>query len=248
MSQVVVSALGLSTLGVACGGSSTSTTPPPDASTSDVVTADVTPEVGSSVDSAGVADGSSASGDDGSTSGDDGGGGQVVEDGGSNLILDGGDDGGGDTTTDGGACNAITNPAPAVTSDCASLEPILAGGQLVAGTYYLAGVTTYGTAAFCKNTFIPVSIKETAEMTVIGEVGTADTVSQLATTAPRRASITLTPGANNATPLTEQITCPVTTGSQQVKYDARTNAAAKMVLVLRLPYGKGEADYRFEKQ
>lgn len=245
MSQVVVTSLGLVTLGVACGGSSTSSpTPPPDGSTSDVVSADV----GSSVDSAPVVDGSSTTGDDGSTSGDDGGGDQVVQEGGSNVVLDGGKDGGGDTTADGGACNAIANAAPPVTSQCASLEPILGGGQLVAGTYYLTAVTAYATADFCKNTFIPVSIKETAAITVSGEVGTVEDVSQLATTAERRTSTTLTPGANNASPLTEETSCPVTAGSQEVKYAARPDAAAKAVLVLRLPYGKAEADYRFEKQ
>ena len=244
LSQALVTGLALS----ACGGSSSAASP--DASTSDAETSDAaaTSDTGSPADGGHVGDGNPSGDDDGPASGDDDAGGQIVEDGGSNIVLDGGDDGGGDTTPDGGACNAIVNAAPVVTSQCASLEPVLGGGQLVAGTYYLTGVTTYATAAFCKNTFIPVSVKETAQMTVTGEVGAVDSVSELATTAPRRVTTTLTPGANNASPLTEAPTCPATAASQTAKYEARTGAAGKSVLVLRLPYGKAEADYTLEKQ
>ncbi len=240
LSHVVVTGYALATHGVACGGSTGASVGAVDASSGDA-SPDAASMEGGSPDGGGASDSGTTSGDDGSSSGDDGG--QVVDDGGSNPVLDGGDDGGGDTEPDGGACNALANASPSVSSACASLEPILAGGELVPGTYYLTGVTAYAVAAFCKTGFIPVGIKETAVITVNGGVGSVESVSQLATTRERRTSETFTPGANNASPLTAQTTCPATTGSEQVKYDVRANAG-KTVLVLRLPYGKGMADYR----
>ncbi len=247
MSQVVVAGLALAMLGVACGGSSSvSPGPTGDASTTD--SSDAASSDGRSVEGggSGAGDDANATGDDGSAAGDDGG--QVVSEGGSNPVLDGGDDGGGDQALDGGACNGLVNAAPSVTSACASVKPILAGGQLVAGTYYLTGVTAFGTAAFCKNGFIPVGFKETGVMTVNGEVGSFNSVLQLAATAERRTSATLTPGVNNSSPLTEQTTCPVTSASDQAAYEVRKNVAGKTVLVLRFPYAKDRADYRFELQ
>jgi flagellar capping protein FliD len=101
--------------------------------------------------------------------------------------------------------------------------------------------------AFCKTGFIPVGFKETVEMTVNAGVGSADTVSQLATAKERRSSETLTPGTNNSSPLTAQATCPAATATTQVKSTA-SSVAAKATITLRLPYGKDEADYTFEAQ
>lgn len=232
VSRVAFFVLAAGSLATACGGSSSTGITPGDAS------ADGASPGG---------DTGTASGDDGSAGGDDGG--TVVTEGGSNPVLDGGDDDGGDDTApDGGACNTVADQAPAVNSTCSSLEPILAGGALVGGTYYLTGVTTYGTASFCKSGFIPVGIKETAQLALNGTVGTIDSVSQLAATKEHRSTSMLTPGADDASPLTAQTTCPETAGTAQVKYEVRTNAAGKTELVLRLPYAKDEADYVLEKQ
>ena len=171
----------------------------------------------------------------------------MITEGGSNPDLDGGDDGGGDKAADGGDCNAVVNASPSVSSTCASEAPALTGGALVAGAHFLTAVTTYGTATFCKSSFIPVGIKETVEMTVTAGVGSLDTVTELAMTKERRTSSTFTPGANDTSPLTAHTTCPSATASAQVKYEVK-NVAAKTVLVVRLPYAKDEADYTFVKQ
>ncbi len=84
-------------------------------------------------------------------------------------------------------------------------------------------------------------------MTVAGGVGSVETVSQLEMNKEKRDSETLTPGSNDASPLTAAITCPATTGSAQVKYSS-TTTGAKTVLILRRGYGKAEADYTFESQ
>lgn len=229
-----VAALAGTTLAASCGGSTGAVANSADA------TAD-----GTHVDTG------TATGDDGSPTGDDGSPNDDAEvpitEGGSNPDLDASDEGGDDTAPDGGACNTITNASPSVSSTCASEAPILGGGTLVAGTYYLTSVTAFGTAAFCKSDFIPVGIKETVQMTVTGGVGAADIVSELAMTKERRASVELTPGANDASPLTLKTTCPASTTSDQVKYEMRSTTA-KTVLVLRLAYAKDEADYTFEKQ
>lgn len=228
----------------ACGGTSSSLTGSRDASTDGSISGndgDANANDGSMSGDDGDANGSV---DDGSESADAE---QMVTEGGSNPDLDASDEST-STAPDGGPCNAITNAAVAVTSACSSEEPILGGGDLVAGTYYLKAVTAYATAAFCKSTFVPVSIRETVEMTVSASgVGTVQTVSQLANAAERRSSLSLTPGANDSSPLTEATTCPSGAASAQVKYEARTIAAATVV-ILRLPYAKDEADYRFEKQ
>lgn len=199
-----------------------------------------------------------ATGVDGGADADDGGGGggggendasvdgEVITEGGSNPITDGGDDGA--TLPDAGACNAIVNDATAISSTCASVAPIFGGGALAAGTYHLIAVTALGTASFCHTGFIPVGFKGSLVMTVASGVGSADSVTQLASTKEVRTSVTLTPGAGNASPLTAEDTCPAGTPSQ-VDYRSATNGAdggTKTLLTLRLPYGKDTADYTYE--
>jgi hypothetical protein len=228
----IVTSLAVAALVAACSGSTGSTgSSPTDASTSDVVAR---------------GDGGSGSGGDGAASSDSG---EVITDGGSNPVLDGsGDDGGGDNAPDGGACNTITDTATGIASTCASVEPTLGGGALVAGTYHLTAVTAYGSDKFCKSEFVPVGFKETVDLAVAAGVGTADAVLQLEMTKERRTSSTLTPGANGASPLTAQDTCPASTTTEQVKYES-TTTGGKTVLILRLAYGKdSEADYQLASQ
>ena len=110
-------------------------------------------------------------------------------------------------------------------------------------------MTALGAAAFCTGEFIPVGFKGSLEMTVTAGVASAETVSQLAATKERRTSVTLTPHAGNASPLTSLDTCPAGSAASQVKYES-TTSAAKTTLTLRLPYGDGKdtADYAYETE
>lgn len=174
-------------------------------------------------------------------------GGDSVSDGGSNIDPDGGGDPDAGLP-DGGACNAVDNTAPAVTSTCTSFAPPLRGGALVAGKYYLSAVTALASSAFCAGSFLPTGFKQTLEMLVDASgVGTVQGTGQLALGPTRHATDVLTPGAGDTSPLQSARTCPATLATSSVRYESAT-AAGKTTLVLRLPYGKSEALYRYDKQ
>jgi hypothetical protein len=166
-----------------------------------------------------------------------------ISDGGSNVDLDGGDDDAGD----GGSCNALANDAPAITSTCISLNPPLNGGALVPGKYYLVGVTALASPSFCQNQFVATGFKQTVDLTVSGAgVGTAQTVTALATGNARRRTATFTPGAGNTSPLTATTICPVGDSGNAAYASAVINGT--QTLILRLAYGSGQALYRYRKQ
>ena len=173
--------------------------------------------------------------------------GQPVTDGGDNIDPDAGDLGDA-SLPDGGACNTLDNTAPAITSDCASLIPILGGGTIQPGTYFLTSVTDLGTPSFCKNNFVPEGFKETMAITVDTAIDggfVAQTVTKLATgpNRPRTETIVPTQGTTHAT-----ITgvCPVT-ASANTEYGVGQKDG-KPALRMILPYGRGQAVYVFEKQ
>jgi hypothetical protein len=180
----------------------------------------------------------------GTDAGDDGG---DITDGGSNFDPDAGDDGG---LPDGGKCNTLDNNAAAITSTCVSKRPILAGGALVAGKYFLTAVRDLGTKPFCTTTFIPTGFKETLDLTVSGTTATAETVTAIGgVAAGRHATTTFTTNAGNISPMQGQQTCPVVGAGGLVPYEVTIPAATgKVTLVVILPYGKGEAIYTYEKQ
>lgn len=213
----------------ACGGSSDGNvpgTPTSEAGTGDE-TGGAVPDGGSVVDAAldAAADG------------------ETIGDGGSNIDPDAGTD---DAGLDGGPCNALDNTAAPVTSTCASFAPILGGGTLVAGTYFLTHVTALAAANFCQTKFVPTGFKETLALTVAAGVGTAETATSLAGGGTRHHTSTLTPAPGDKSPLEAAPTCPPGAPTSAGYASALVNG--KQELVLRLAYGKGEALYRFEKQ
>ena len=170
--------------------------------------------------------------------------GETISDGGSNFDPDAGGD---DAGIDGGPCNALANTATAITSTCVSFAPVLGGGELVAGTYFLTHVAALATQTFCQTKFVPTGFKETLSLTVDAMgVATAETVTTVAGGATRHRTSTLTPSAGDKSPLQAASTCPAG-ATAPVPY-VTTLANGKQELVMRLPYGKGEALYRFEKQ
>jgi hypothetical protein len=211
----------------ACGGSADGT--PGDTTTSEAGTGS---ETGSTDEDASAA-GDSAASD-----------GEVIADGGSNIDPDAGGD---DAGTDAGPCNTLANTAPPIASACVSVVPVLGGGTLVAGTYFLTQVGALATPNFCQTKFVPTGFKETLELTVSASgVGTAETHTNVAGGGSRHRTTTLTPAAGAKSPLEVTPICPAGAPSP-VPY-ATALANAKQELVLRLPYGKGEALYRYEKQ
>ena len=213
----------------ACGGSSDGTAPGNSTPTSEAGTGDET----------GAAD------QDATPPADAGSDGEAITDGGSNIDPDAGSDDGG---LDGGPCNTLANTAPAISSACASFAPVLGGGALVAGTYFLTQVDALGPQTFCQTKFVPTGFKETLELTVdAAGVGTAETVTTIGGGGTRHRTSTLTPSATDKSPLQAASICPVETPTTAPYASAMINA--KQELVLRLPYGKnGEALYRFVKQ
>ncbi len=212
----------------ACGGSSDGTAPG-NSTTSEAGTGDET----------GTTDQDATPPADASSDG------EAITDGGSNIDPDAGSDDGG---LDGGPCNTLMNTAPAISSACVSFAPVLGGGALVAGTYFLTQVDALAPQTFCQTKFVPTGFKETLELTVDGAgVGTAETVTTIAAGGTRHRTSTLTPSGTNKSPLQAAPICPVETPTTTPYASAMING--KQELVLRLPYGKnGEALYRFVKQ
>lgn len=177
--------------------------------------------------------------------GEPGDGGEVISDGGSNIDPDAGE--GLDAGPDGGACNMLANDAPPITSACVSAAPVLGGGALVGGTYFLTKVSVLATPNFCSMKFVPTGFKETLSLTVDAQgVGTADTHTSIGGGGARRRTTTLTPSGANQSPLQAASTCPAQP-AVAVPYLSLV-VAGKQELVMRLPYGTGEGLYRFEKQ
>lgn len=170
--------------------------------------------------------------------------GETIADGGSNIDPDASND---DAGVDGGPCNALTNTAPAITSTCVSFAPILGGGKLVAGTYFLTRVAALAPQTFCQTKFVPTGFKETLDLTVSAAgVGTAETATNIAGGGSRHRTATLTPAPADKSPLAAAPVCPA--GAPASVQYASNLVNAKQELVMRLPYGKGEALYRYEKQ
>jgi len=170
--------------------------------------------------------------------------GETISDGGSNIDPDAGI--GDDAGIDGGPCNTVANTATPVTSTCVSFAPVLGGGTLVAGTYFLTHVAALAPQNFCQTKFVPTGFKETIDLTVAAGVGTAETVTTIGGGATRHRTTTLTPAATDKSPLQAASVCPV--GAPASVPYATNLVAGKQELVMRLPYGKGEALYRYEKQ
>jgi hypothetical protein len=190
--------------------------------------------------------GSEASTDNDASAADDGAAsdGEVIGDGGSNIDPDAGDD---DAGTDAGPCNTLANTAPPIASACVSFAPVLGGGPLVAGTYFLTHVAALATPSFCQMKFVPTGFKETLDLTVSATgVGTAETHTNIAGGGSRHRTATLTPAPADQSPLAAAPVCPPG-ASASVQY-ASIMANGKQELVMRLAYGKGEALYRFQKQ
>ena len=187
----------------------------------------------------GSTDNDASAADDGAASD-----GEVIGDGGSNIDPDAGDD---DAGTDAGPCNTLANTAPPIASACVSVAPVLGGGALVAGTYFLTHVGALATPNFCQTKFVPTGFKETVDLTVAATgVGTAEAHTNIASGGSRHRTTTLTPAAGAKSPLQAAPVCPAGEPSPVPYATALVNA--KQELVLRLPYGKGEALYRYEKQ
>lgn len=167
---------------------------------------------------------------------------EAITGGGSNIDPDAGAEG------DAGApCNAIVNDSPAVTSKCTSLAPTLLGGALVAGKYRLAAVNALGQPKFCQQNFVPVTFKQTMDLTVDGDgVGTANLVVEVAGAPPRTRTTTLDPAGKQGSPLEATATCPPSPAAK-VAYFSGPRAGTQSI-ILRLEYGAGQGLYRFDKQ
>lgn len=159
------------------------------------------------------------------------------------------------TLPDGGAvtCNALTVPA-AIDTSCASLVPVPSGGALVAGTYTLASVKVLAASTFCGKGFVSTKVAGTLELQqrAAGGAFSAQRATLFgAAPAPARRSESLTPGANNTTPLAVTTSCPANLAASSVPYSSyaiTTKAGSVQHLVLRLPFGRGgEALYEYVK-
>jgi hypothetical protein len=203
-------------------------------------------DAGNGAETSTETDGSSTTNNDtGSSSSDAGIDGEAITDGGGNIDPDAGED---DAGLDAAICNAVTNDAPAVDSECISVAPIFPGGALVAGKYYLTAVKLHAPPNFCQNAFQKASFKQTMELTVDGNgVGTANVIAQVANGPGRTRTTTLDPPANNGSPLVATPTCPPRNGGNVVYFSGLRNA--KQTLIIRGAYGQNAvADYQYEKQ
>lgn len=215
------SLMGVLGLAVACGGSDDAVGAP-------------TADAGASADASAMDVSTMDDGGDGLGDG----GTEVIGDGGANLDPDAGAD---TPLPDGGKCNELANSAKAVVSTCTSSAPVLGGGNVVTGTYTLTSVTALGTSSFCSTQFVATGIKQTFQVAATATGFEGQTVTEIGGGGARRRSQTIT--AQGAQ-LTLAQTCS----------DAETVTAryasglvkGKQRLVLRLPYGKGEALYVYE--
>jgi hypothetical protein len=206
---------------VACGG------------TDDAVGANA-PDAGSSPD--GSTEDASATADGGGALSD--GGTEAIGDGGANLDPDAGTDA---PLPDGGKCNELANSAKAIVSTCASIAPVLGGGSVVTGTYVLASVTALGTPNFCNAQFVATGLRQTFQVSATATGFEGQTVTEIGGGGGRRRSQTITA---QQTQLILAQTCP-TSETLTARY-ASGVVNGKQRLVLRLPYGKGEALYVYE--
>jgi hypothetical protein len=169
-----------------------------------------------------------------------------VTDGGSNIEPDASasDDAG----PDGGPCNAVSNDAPAIASICISVLPLFEGGPIEPGTYYLTAVAAIASKAFCQSSFIPTGFRETMVVTVDpAGVATAELAVQIAGSGVLHRTASFAPGSGGTSPATGTSTCPPDVPGK-VPYTSAVRNTGRHVLSLLLPYGKGAAVYRFEKQ
>jgi hypothetical protein len=84
-------------------------------------------------------------------------------------------------------------------------------------------------------------------MVAAGGTFAAESISEAAPAAPRRRTLTLTPGAGDTSPMQIADICPADKAAGPAGY-ASMVVGGKQQLLLRLAYGKGEAIYTFEKQ
>jgi hypothetical protein len=171
-------------------------------------------------------------------------GGEEITDGGINIDPDAGDE----DDAAAAPCNMLlADAAPRVLSKCSSQIPGFAGGELVAGTYFLRQVEDLGSATFCRSQFTPVPLEEQLVLTVDSAgVGVAQTSTIVANRRQKTTTLTLAP-PDASSPLALTRTCP-DNGTNQVPYTSAVRNA-KQVLILELAYGQGgRALYHYEKQ
>lgn len=162
---------------------------------------------------------------------------------------DGGLDGGFDA---GPACSTLT-PGAFVTSTCASKALFLAGGALTTTKYVLSNVQVLGSPTFCGvgGGFAPYEHRGALEVTAKNATtATFEFVDQYrkagAITRPTPVRYDVTVAASGTTLTYTPTACAQKPAPAQAGYSVSTDAnTGKKVLILRLPYGTGNANYRF---
>ncbi len=226
LSRLVLASLALvsgSMAVAACVGDENASSPSPDAG--------AFPE-------AGTPDTSSASSDSGPPPVDAGADAEEIADGGglppeddAGLDTDAGLDAGFDA---GPACTVLT-PGAFVTSTCVSRVLINAGGTLTTTDYQLTGVAVLGSTTFCGAGGGFAAYDHRGGLRVTAKSATTATFEFLdLEVSAASATLTYTPQACAAKP------APAKAG-----YSVTTDGKGKKVLILRLPYGTGYANYRF---
>lgn len=154
-----------------------------------------------------------------------------------------------DAGVDGGvACGLLTTGAY-VTSSCSNRASLFVGGTLTTADYQLKAVTVLGDKVFCAGTFLPYShragLKVTASspttatlelLELYGKTGAIGKTGKRydATVVAAGNTLTYTPTAcGKAAPATATYSIGTEVGT------------GKAQILLRLPYGKGQAIYRF---
>lgn len=181
-------------------------------------------------------------------------------------VTDGGglppeeDEDGGTTDLDGGfdggaACASLTAGAY-VQSGCATLSKIHVGGELTSGVYVLTTVTALGSKAFCEpdGGYIAYDHRGVLEVTAsTATTATFEFLDQYRKTGPIIArpstlrydvSVAASGKVLSYTPQA----CALKTAPPSAEFSVGKNAESKKTITLKLPYGKGTANFTFVQQ
>jgi hypothetical protein len=204
---------------------------------------------------AGTPDTSSASSDSGPPPVDAGADAEEIADGGglppeddAGLDTDAGLDAGVDA---GPACTVLT-PGAFVTSTCVSRVLINAGGTLTTTDYQLTGVAVLGSTTFCGAGGGFAAYDHRGGLRVTAKSATTATFEFLdqykkagAIVRPTSVRYDVEVSAASATLTYTPQACAAKPAPAKAGYSVTTDGKGKKVLILRLPYGTGYANYRF---
>lgn len=151
----------------------------------------------------------------------------------------------------GPACSTLT-PGAFVTSTCVSRVLINTGGTLTTTNYELTGVAVLGSTTFCAAGGGFAAYDHRGALKVTAKSATSATFEFIdqykkagAIVRPTSVRYDVDVSASSATLTYTPQACAAKPAPAKAGYSVTTDGKGKKVLILRLPYGTGNANYRF---